>query len=211
VSRSEYHFVTWRYELYGSVSRSMFTVFRCFTDGCSSLDGTPLIPYMWDVFGPTALLFYVVFTLIVTFGLFNLIAAIFVENTIERSKINEQRLREARAAIHGQTAVKLQKTITWLCTECIDDEGNVIEGREDELVEEVDSWWSWILMGFSTSNAMPTAEGHAGDFHDHHSINITPKIFKTLMQCKRVIGKTLVPLSQVSQVIGQGRTCSARV
>jgi len=40
-----------REELFSSLYRSMFTVYRCLFDGCSAVDGTPLVPYLMNVYG----------------------------------------------------------------------------------------------------------------------------------------------------------------
>merc|ERR1719482_1886597 len=37
--------------LFSSVPRSMLTVFQCFTEGCNSPSGTPLIWHLYDVLG----------------------------------------------------------------------------------------------------------------------------------------------------------------
>merc|ERR1712018_570393 len=38
-----------RAEIFGNLARCMFTLFRCFiADGCSTVDGTPLMPLLWD-------------------------------------------------------------------------------------------------------------------------------------------------------------------
>ncbi|OLP77795.1 Voltage-dependent calcium channel type A subunit alpha-1 [Symbiodinium microadriaticum] len=58
-----------------TVANSMFTLFRCFTDGCVARDGRPLnelLAQEWGVF------MYVG----VTLGLFNLIMAIFIDNVM---------------------------------------------------------------------------------------------------------------------------------
>lgn len=103
-------------ELFGNVFRSMFTVFRCFTDGCSSVDGTPLVPYFYNLYGTSIVMIYMVVMLFVIFGLFNLIMAIFVENTIDNAKRNEVRRRQAKHREHLRVAQKLQQLIILLCT-----------------------------------------------------------------------------------------------
>jgi len=47
-----------REELFSTVLRSMFTVFRCFIDGCSAPDGTPLMTYIFDAYGWWTLIIY---------------------------------------------------------------------------------------------------------------------------------------------------------
>merc|ERR1712098_451080 len=65
---------------FGSVPQSMFTIFRCFTDGCNAYDGTPLSEHLREEYGVVFVFSYVLTVMLVTFGLFNLIMAIFIEN-----------------------------------------------------------------------------------------------------------------------------------
>merc|ERR1719162_1154828 len=66
------------YQEFRNVPTAMLTVFRCFTDGCSAFDGTPLQEKLWETYGPLFALIYVLVMMLVTFGLFNLIMAIFM-------------------------------------------------------------------------------------------------------------------------------------
>jgi len=94
----------YRTDLFSTVSRSMFTVFRCFVDGCAAPDGTPLMIYVYNVYGWIAMFMYVIVMFAVTFGLFNLIMAIFVENTLESAKASEQRRHELKRQEYIKTA-----------------------------------------------------------------------------------------------------------
>merc|ERR1712045_510001 len=94
----------------------MFTVFRCFTDGCSASDGTPLPVHFMDSYGPFFALVWVFCTLFVMFGLFNLIMAIFVENTIENGKHDITLRKHQRQAEQLRVAWKLQALIMRLCS-----------------------------------------------------------------------------------------------
>jgi len=90
-SVSELRLHKYHEELFGTVFRSMFTVFRCFTDGCSAPDGTPLQVLLWDTHGWIFVLGYTISLLFVMFGVFNIIAAVFVENVLESAKLDELR------------------------------------------------------------------------------------------------------------------------
>lgn len=103
-------------QMFGNVLRSMFTVFRCFTDGCASLDGTPLVPYFYDTHGILFVLSYMLVILFVTFGLFNLVMAVFVENTIVSAKRADIKRQEAQWNEHLRVARKLQEVIAMICT-----------------------------------------------------------------------------------------------
>merc|ERR1711937_120059 len=58
----------------------------CFTDGCSTYDGDPLQPKLWDEWGWWFLLVYFSLTLLVNIGVFNLIIGMFIESVMERSE-----------------------------------------------------------------------------------------------------------------------------
>jgi len=102
-------------ELFGSVFRSMFTVFRCFTDGCSSVDGTPLILSFWDAYGAIFVLLYTLFTIFMLFGVFNLIQAIFVEKTLEFAKADSAKRQAARYREDVRVAKELQDVVLKIC------------------------------------------------------------------------------------------------
>eukprot|EP00929_Paragymnodinium_shiwhaense_P018102 TRINITY_DN12809_c0_g3_i1.p1 TRINITY_DN12809_c0_g3~~TRINITY_DN12809_c0_g3_i1.p1 ORF type:complete len:796 (+),score=154.01 TRINITY_DN12809_c0_g3_i1:77-2464(+) len=73
-------------ELFGSVPNCMFTVFRCVSGDCASPKGTPILMALYDIYGPLFVLPYCVAFLFVTFGIFNLIVAIFVETVMDAAR-----------------------------------------------------------------------------------------------------------------------------
>jgi len=102
--------------LFSTVPRSMFTIFRCLTDGCSSTDGTPLMVTLHDAYGHFFIGAYVVVFVCTTFGLFNLILAIFVESTMQAAKHNEQKIQMARQSENMRVAMKLKEFVLRLTT-----------------------------------------------------------------------------------------------
>merc|ERR1719221_434920 len=90
-SSSELQLQKYHEELFSTVIRSMFTVFRCFTDGCSAPDGTPLQVLLWDTHGWIFVYGYTLSFFFVIFGVFNIIAAVFVDNVLESTRLDEQR------------------------------------------------------------------------------------------------------------------------
>merc|ERR1719482_2150180 len=63
---------------FGTLASSMFTMFRCFTDGCVAYDGTPVIERVRGKlgnFGTYFMIFYMLSFVFVTIGIFNLIMA----------------------------------------------------------------------------------------------------------------------------------------
>jgi len=100
-----------RDDLFSTVLRSMFTVFRCFIDGCAAPDGTPIMTYMYNIYRWWAMLVYVVCTLMVSFGLFNIIMAIFVENTLDSARTNESRRLQLKHHEYVKAAHQLNSVI----------------------------------------------------------------------------------------------------
>mmetsp|Transcript_89968 Transcript_89968/g.280022 ORF Transcript_89968/g.280022 Transcript_89968/m.280022 type:complete len:754 (-) Transcript_89968:65-2326(-) len=110
------HLDKYRHELFGDLSRSFFTVFRCLTDGCSSVDGTPLIPHLVNVYGTWLFYLYMILMSSVIFGLFNLIMAVMVEGTIQSAKRYESREKVDSFTEHLNVALKLQEAVVMFCT-----------------------------------------------------------------------------------------------
>lgn len=76
--------------LFSSVPWSMFIVFRCLTADCTLTDGSPLDGHMHALYGPIFMIPYAFVVIFVFFGLFNLIAATFVENVLEAARQKRQ-------------------------------------------------------------------------------------------------------------------------
>lgn len=93
---------------FGTLPWSMYTLFRCFTDGCAAEDGTPLQVHLYHSYGAPFMLCYMLVFLFVTIGLFNLIMAIFVENVMETTK---RRKMEARKGEAGVAAIRLRNVL----------------------------------------------------------------------------------------------------
>mmetsp|Transcript_21530 Transcript_21530/g.49055 ORF Transcript_21530/g.49055 Transcript_21530/m.49055 type:complete len:254 (-) Transcript_21530:72-833(-) len=69
-------------EEYHGVLAAMFTLFRCWTEGCAAYDGTPLAERLRRNYGNGWMVFHILMTMFVTVGLFNLIMAIFIDNVL---------------------------------------------------------------------------------------------------------------------------------
>jgi len=180
VSDSHAQLARWKDELFGSVPRSMFTVFRCFTDGCVSMDGTPLPLLLWDVYGIAAITIYVICTMLVIFGIFNLIAAIFVENTLENSKLDEDRRQHLRSHKYNLCAMKLQKLMTRICYSELDTDGN-LKPKKPVIPPA-----GGILTSFYAEGGQMDLE--EDEQHHHHGpLHITPRIFKSVLGHEEVV------------------------
>uniref|UniRef100_A0A7S4WCJ3 EF-hand domain-containing protein n=1 Tax=Alexandrium monilatum TaxID=311494 RepID=A0A7S4WCJ3_9DINO len=110
--------VLWRHHevLFSSVFRSMFTVFRCLIGDCNSPDGMPLAPHLMSVMGSLFTIGYVVLVCFVIFGVFNLVMAIFVENTLETARVSQQKRQQARTKEHVRVAQELRQIVLRICT-----------------------------------------------------------------------------------------------
>lgn len=96
--------------LFGSMRSSMFVVFRCFIGDCSVIDGTPLLAHLYELYGYAFVLPWALVTLFVTFGMFNLIMAVFVENVQENAKMKRELTRDDERA----TAVRRMRQLVMM-------------------------------------------------------------------------------------------------
>merc|ERR1712232_1216464 len=84
-------------ECFGTMALSFFTVFRCVVTGeCSDAHGRPLFHLIALKYGWPYALFYCVCMMFMTFGLFNVIVSIFIENVLAAAKSNAQLLKRQR-------------------------------------------------------------------------------------------------------------------
>merc|ERR1712137_717689 len=81
--------------LFRSLEQSMATLFRCFTGDCSSLAGRPLVPTMYRIFGVFFAVGWIGCIMLVTFGVFNLIMAIYIENTMNAAISQQNETKKA--------------------------------------------------------------------------------------------------------------------
>eukprot|EP00928_Gymnodinium_smaydae_P088307 TRINITY_DN72413_c0_g1_i1.p1 TRINITY_DN72413_c0_g1~~TRINITY_DN72413_c0_g1_i1.p1 ORF type:complete len:587 (+),score=153.15 TRINITY_DN72413_c0_g1_i1:74-1762(+) len=88
---------------FGSVWRSMFTVFRCSFGDCSATGGVPIFEHVVDnaEFPAYIPIGYCIFMFVTTIGLFNVISAIFVEATMAVAQSLESKKKKER--LHNQT------------------------------------------------------------------------------------------------------------
>jgi len=91
---------------FGTLMWSFFTLFRCFTEGCAAPDGTPLQVHLLEQSGIMFMFFYIAIFTFVTFGLCNLIMALFIEYVMnaalhKRKKEQEQNASQLEAKLMG--------------------------------------------------------------------------------------------------------------
>eukprot|EP00931_Biecheleriopsis_adriatica_P093241 TRINITY_DN6698_c1_g1_i1.p1 TRINITY_DN6698_c1_g1~~TRINITY_DN6698_c1_g1_i1.p1 ORF type:complete len:734 (+),score=134.83 TRINITY_DN6698_c1_g1_i1:133-2334(+) len=90
---------------FSTLIASMFTLFRCFTDGCTSYDGKPLAEELRREYGVVAVLGYILLFMLVTVGIFNLIMAIFIDNVME-SHFNRKQEEISNTAQRIEASIK---------------------------------------------------------------------------------------------------------
>jgi len=135
-------------EYFASVPAGMFTSFRCLFGDCSDKNGTPIILHMVKALGPGIALFYSLALATATFGLFNLITGIFVEQTLGAARIHEDRQRKKLITDRVRVAQTMAELVNTLANEAAIRDGkaitkgvfNVIMVRPEieELLEELD-------------------------------------------------------------------------
>jgi len=80
-----------------SLGDSLFTVFRCIVaSDCTDAEGLPLFVSISDKHGWGYSILYMLAYTFMTFGLFNVIVAIYVENTVAAAKYNEVYMKRGR-------------------------------------------------------------------------------------------------------------------
>lgn len=161
--------------MFGNVGRAMLSIFICFTDGCNAPDGTPMLWYFWDIYGSWLVLLYVFIFIFVTFGIFNLILATFVENTREAALI-EQQDRIAGTKKFGQ-AKKLQQLLVKVCSACSGDEHNAEIGGSSSLqksVQGLKKLAKFLRHSRKSDNVMPEAK--------HLNLRVNKHMFEIVME-----------------------------
>eukprot|EP00415_Alexandrium_ostenfeldii_P001564 UN1564 len=103
-------------DAFGRLGSSMFMVFRCVTGDCTLANGTPVMAMLTHEFGWMYGAVYVLVIMLVTFGIFNLIMATFVDSALSTARRNESirmrsRLKDGKRekALTSQLVHKLLK------------------------------------------------------------------------------------------------------
>lgn len=95
-------------DYFATVPRSMFTAFRCFTSDCNDSEGRPIASTMGKMYGWQFTVPYILCVMFVTFGIFNLIIAIYIEATMTAAKHNDMvdKKKQDREALRVARATK---------------------------------------------------------------------------------------------------------
>lgn len=109
---------------YNTTEKAMFTLFRCFTDGCAAYDGTPLPEHLREKYGWAFVVSWILTTMVVTVGTFNLIMAVFIDDV---TKSQQQRKQKEL----GDSAGKIDTSLKLLLTKFLTTPGG--PGGQDKL------------------------------------------------------------------------------
>eukprot|EP00928_Gymnodinium_smaydae_P037301 TRINITY_DN2591_c0_g2_i2.p1 TRINITY_DN2591_c0_g2~~TRINITY_DN2591_c0_g2_i2.p1 ORF type:complete len:615 (-),score=88.78 TRINITY_DN2591_c0_g2_i2:166-1965(-) len=90
--------------LFSDLFRSCMTVLRCFCGDCTLPNGTPMEPYLLETQGSVLVVCFTCAYLFVIFGIVNLIAAVFVDNTIQSSTQDHMKRYQLRRREHIKMA-----------------------------------------------------------------------------------------------------------
>lgn len=93
------------HEEFSTVGAGMFTLFRCFTEACETYEGDPIPEKLYLRGGFYFQVGYILVTMLVTVGLFNLILAVFIDNV---TKSQNQRKQKELGDSAIETEVKLK-------------------------------------------------------------------------------------------------------
>eukprot|EP00928_Gymnodinium_smaydae_P036593 TRINITY_DN25551_c0_g1_i2.p1 TRINITY_DN25551_c0_g1~~TRINITY_DN25551_c0_g1_i2.p1 ORF type:complete len:298 (+),score=49.89 TRINITY_DN25551_c0_g1_i2:152-1045(+) len=90
-----------------TLGAAFFSIFRCVVAGdCSDKDGRPIFVLIVDAYGWGFAVIYFAVLLLFNFGLYNVIVAIFVENSVAASKYNQSSKKRLRLMNNKMLAEK---------------------------------------------------------------------------------------------------------
>merc|ERR1712039_484065 len=102
-------------QLFQSLATSYFTCFRCWVAGdCTDSNGMPIFVLVVQAYGWWFGVFYCFLTVLFSVALFNVIVAIYVENTVEAAKKNELVAKRARLTDEKMFNVKARQLVSCL-------------------------------------------------------------------------------------------------
>merc|ERR1712032_406770 len=92
--------------LFSTVLLSSLTVFRCVNGDCSMSNGTPLVVWFCHAYGALFVLPYVACIIVVTYGMLNLVMALFVDSTL---RLSVEKAEQSFAGLVGSAVVRTQR------------------------------------------------------------------------------------------------------
>jgi len=169
---------------FSTVPAATFSMFRCFTDGCSAYDGTPLHEALRESYGGLFTIMYFLTFLFVTIGIFNLIMAIFIENVAQAALRRKTRELSDNAAKHER---HLRQAI-----------GRLLRaGRAAPDVKRLGSQIAWLASDRTGSSASEEEEAPLND------VVITREVFNLWLDDRdlcSILDECLVEISNKQEI-----------
>lgn len=122
-------------EYFGTVPDSMFTIFRCILGDCTSKGGQSLAPHFGFGYGWRFYIVYCIGLIVVVFGLFNTITAIFVESTMTGLKYNDAQKNYAQKYEANYLRKKLETLVARIREICAEHYGTTL--NEDSPTNQI--------------------------------------------------------------------------
>jgi hypothetical protein len=118
--------------LFESLPMVMYILFECMTEGCSNNIVRPLVQ---ETGYRSLVVAYSFFTVFTVFGVLNLFTAMFVDNTMEAARLNEDRYRQTRDKQSRFIARKLKAIVEKLEAEAAQEgsDGSSAEGADKRV------------------------------------------------------------------------------
>lgn len=120
-------------DYFNSVPRCMLTVFRFFFGDFSTLSGLSILEGIQQAYGSVAAVLLCVFFFMITVGLFNVIAAIFVESTLAAA--NNAQIARKTARMNDECLWATR--VSLLIQKFFEYRGDHLEGRMSDNLDEV--------------------------------------------------------------------------
>mmetsp|Transcript_82520 Transcript_82520/g.231429 ORF Transcript_82520/g.231429 Transcript_82520/m.231429 type:complete len:665 (+) Transcript_82520:100-2094(+) len=130
-------------ENFATVGDSFFTVYRCFVAGeCTDAQGRPIFALVTRHYGWVHGLIYCAVLIFMSFGLFNVIVAIFVENVLAGAKTNDQIMKRQRLRDQSFFAGKMMDLLSVLLRtrrahDTQDGEDSILQMSGAKMIEEL--------------------------------------------------------------------------
>jgi len=102
-------------DFFSTVPRAMFTAFRCFLGDCSDGQGRPLTVILSRIYGFYFTIPYVASLVLVIFGIFNLIIAVYIEKTMNAAKNQDEVDKTRRDRESLRIAHVIKKLVKIFC------------------------------------------------------------------------------------------------
>merc|ERR1712137_523720 len=98
---------------FATVGMSMLTMFRCYTGDCNTTAGSSIVCLLNNYYGVVLSLRFILSVVFVTFALFNLVMAVYIEGTLEAAKEHDMSRKAVEKENH-MIAASIQKLVVKL-------------------------------------------------------------------------------------------------